>query len=340
VRPVHNALLLGALTTIVAGGAMPRAATGAPAPIYSIGRTAPYLLRIDPRDGACIDSVRITFPRQFPLQGNGLAAHPLTGELWAILRLMGVEGRELVTLDPASGRATSIGNLGTDMSALAFDHDGILYGVTGQTGEPPSTLCRIDPVTAELESLTTLSSGPGHALAYNPEEEFFVHAADEEIEMIDLYSLTVWPFPVSGFPWSSPKARTYAGDDYYHFAAEGSLFLRLDANGVCDSVGVTVPTKGLALGQWTVDAPQAPPRELVLRAWPNPFRGGTLHVVLSDPGAANRPVGIFDVRGRRVGELDPVGPGGTNTWSGRDPGGRPVPGGVYFLGGRKIVVVR
>jgi hypothetical protein len=341
VPPARNLLLAGALIAIAVTDVVSSPAAESLGPIYSIGRTSPYLLRIDPHDGACIDSIRITLPGQFPTQGNGLAAHPQTGELWAVLRLIAVEGRELVTLDPWSGRATSVGNLGTDVSALAFDHDGVLYGLTGQSGDPTASLCRVDPTNAEMDSVAALVSGRGHALAYNPDEEFFMHATGEQqLELVDLYSFSVMSLPVSGYSWSSPKALTYAGDDRYYFAAEGSLFLVLDGSGVCDSVGVTRPTKGLALGQWTVDAPPGPLRETVLRAWPNPLRGGTLRIELTGTEPASGPLRIFDVHGRLVRELGPAAPDGTVSWSGRDGAGRPVPAGVYFLGGRTIVVLR
>ena len=41
---------------------------------------------------------------------NGLAVNPADGTLWAILKLSGQSGRELVTLNPTTGVATSIGN--------------------------------------------------------------------------------------------------------------------------------------------------------------------------------------------------------------------------------------
>ena len=51
---------------------------------------------------------------------NYLATHPTTGELWALLKLAGQNGRELVIIDPGTGAATSVGDTGDRFAGLAF----------------------------------------------------------------------------------------------------------------------------------------------------------------------------------------------------------------------------
>ena len=78
---------------------------------------------------------------------NGMARHPTTGTVYAVLKV--APDRILATLDLATGVATAGGTLGEKFSALAFTPDGAtLYGVTGDGSPTPQTLFTIDPQTA------------------------------------------------------------------------------------------------------------------------------------------------------------------------------------------------
>jgi hypothetical protein len=102
-----------------------------------------------------------------------LAAHPDTGELYAILRLSGggyVSGgpRALAIIDVETGVATEVGNTGDKFSAIAFDLAGQLFGVTGTGGLVPDTLYRISTDDGSTTSVTPLTSGGGgEALAFH-----------------------------------------------------------------------------------------------------------------------------------------------------------------------------
>ncbi len=91
-------------------------------------------------------------------------------------------------------------------------------------------------------------------------------------------------------------------------------------------------------------------REVSLRAWPNPTRGGvTIDFGLPRAGAGT--IGVYDVTGRRVRQLAsgtiPSGPR-TIAWDARDGAGAKVGAGVYYLrldagdarGVETLVVVR
>src|SRR5262245_52331652 len=79
---------------------------------YSVSPRDNTLRTIDATNGTTLSSVPITLSGQSVLAGLGLARHPATGELWALLRLVGQAGRQLVKIDPATGIATTVGNTG------------------------------------------------------------------------------------------------------------------------------------------------------------------------------------------------------------------------------------
>ena len=74
----------------------------------------PQLSRIDPTVDPATDFARtdISLAGETVLEANGLAKHPITGQLFALLTLQGQAGRELVTIDPVTAVATGIGNTG------------------------------------------------------------------------------------------------------------------------------------------------------------------------------------------------------------------------------------
>ncbi|MCZ6619339.1 MAG: PEP-CTERM sorting domain-containing protein [Gammaproteobacteria bacterium] len=76
--------------------------------LFSVSAFDGMLRTIDSSTAATISEVAINFPGTAVDGATGLATHPDTGELWALLKLDSVF-RELVTIDPATGIATSIG---------------------------------------------------------------------------------------------------------------------------------------------------------------------------------------------------------------------------------------
>jgi hypothetical protein len=99
--------------------------------LYSVSRDDDLLRTIDPTNGSTLSSVTITLSGKTIFGANGLATDPGTGVLWAILKISGQSGRQLVTIDPDTGVATSVGNTGDRFAGLAFDSSGRLFGVTG-----------------------------------------------------------------------------------------------------------------------------------------------------------------------------------------------------------------
>lgn len=91
--------------------------------LYAVPRTMSRLYTLDPTTGSALTWISVTIPG-LDLDGmNGLATHPDTDELWAVVRgrdSEGVLGRYLATIDPLTGNGTLIGNLGDQFAGIAF----------------------------------------------------------------------------------------------------------------------------------------------------------------------------------------------------------------------------
>jgi subtilisin-like proprotein convertase family protein len=107
---------------------------------------------------------------------NGLAKHPSTGVIYAIVKASGVSGRLLCTYNLATDQLTQIGNLGSNFSSITFSPSGQLFGVTGDGANPSETLFDINPATAATTLLTALGNGAdGEVIYYNPDDNLLYH---------------------------------------------------------------------------------------------------------------------------------------------------------------------
>ncbi len=79
------------------------------------------LRTIDSADGSTVDaSVTITLAGHTVRKATGLARHPQTGVLYALLRLEpAIAFPQLVTLDESTGVGTSVGNTNDDFAGIA-----------------------------------------------------------------------------------------------------------------------------------------------------------------------------------------------------------------------------
>lgn len=149
--------------------------------LYSVsgGSDDDLLREIDPLTGATMITVQITHAGGMTVErGLGLATHPQSGVLYGILRLAGQSGRELVTIDPATGIATSIGNTLDAFAGIVFDDEGTLYGVTGDGAAVSETLFILDITTAISTMVTPLGNGDdGEAIGFNPDDGLLYHAS-------------------------------------------------------------------------------------------------------------------------------------------------------------------
>lgn len=131
---------------------------------------------------------------------NGAALHPTTHEMFVILKLSGVAGRVLATVDRTTGVCTQIGNLGDNFSCLAFTSAGVLYGVTGDGASVPETLYTIDTATAAKTLAWTLGNGvDGEVIAYYPVDGQMYHCSGNGTVVYESINLTTGAItPISG----------------------------------------------------------------------------------------------------------------------------------------------
>ena len=154
--------------------------------LYSISSDDDLLRVVDPSTGGTVSSVPITLAGKVVSFGNGLATHPITGQLFGLLTLAGQSGRQLVTINPATGVATGIGNTGDQFAGLAFNSSGTLFAVVGDkknsaAGLPPETLFTLNTSTAAPTQVLVLGRGnDGEAIGFNPNDGLIYHASGND----------------------------------------------------------------------------------------------------------------------------------------------------------------
>ena len=161
--------------------------------LYGIDNEIPFLSAIDPTTGVEISFVEIVVPNETYNSGNGLAVNPITNQMYGAVKLAGQSGpgRNLILIDPATGAATNIGNMGQPIASMAFSSSGVLYGVSGDCLNGcggvaiAETLFTIDTTTAALTQVQTLGNGgEGEAIAFNPADGMMYHMSGKGAGLI------------------------------------------------------------------------------------------------------------------------------------------------------------
>ena len=258
---------VGLAIALLSGGLvlLPLTAAGAP-PLYSISREDDLLRVIDPADGTTIGApIAITLPGSTVFGGTGLVTHPQTGVIYALVKLVEFAGphRWLVTIDPSTGDASTVGNTLDKFAGLAFDPNGTLYAVTGKGAAVKATLYTLSLSDATPAFVTSLGdpNAPGEAIGFNPDDGFLYRAAGLNdglqetrlFEKIDLNTLAVTNIPLSGDSYSEITALVFSDGGFLaadnEFGAEAEVLLSLTVGGVVNLIGSTDHiAKGLAFG--------------------------------------------------------------------------------------------
>ena len=206
------ALVVAMLGILAFGLAMVAQATalanGEPV-LYSVSPRDDILRTVDPATGDTLSEITMTL-----LGGTGdevdgatgLAAHPVTGELWGLIKPNVPEeckGRLLGVIDPSTGIVDVVGSTGDGFAGIAFDASGTLYGVTGDGACDPESLYALSPTDATPTFLCDLPNdeGDGAMLAFNPDDDRLYYASglsDPIFERID--DSSVDPCATTGIP--------------------------------------------------------------------------------------------------------------------------------------------
>jgi hypothetical protein len=154
----------------------------------------------------------------FSISGiTGMATNPMSGTVYAIVRLTGPSSRKLVTIDPNTAVCTLIGDLGAKFASLAFNANGTLYGVTGQGAAPANTLYTINTANANTTFVATLApigDGQGQILCFNPDDNKFYHWSGNGTvgwERFDTAYTTIETLSYTGFPGGETFGSVYVG---------------------------------------------------------------------------------------------------------------------------------
>lgn len=214
----------------------------------------PLLRTVDSTDGSTVTgaSVTITLAGHTVLGATGLARHPGSGELYALLKIQGTSFVRLVRLDETTGVATEVGDTGHRFAGIAFASDGTLFAVTGDGDGVPESLFTLSTVDGGPTLVMELGSGSdGETLAFNPEDGLLYHASGigtpnhpngERFETIDPDTLVITNVPLSGFDYEELTALAHVDGAFFagdlgNSAVDMPRFFRIGTDGVVTFLG-------------------------------------------------------------------------------------------------------
>lgn len=201
----------------------------------------------------------LTIPalRTIPSQGLGLAAHPETGELWAVVTTftepeMGIPISAtqvlLAKIDPQTAVMTPVGLLDQPIVDITFDDQGNLYGVTMDSDDfyywdvfqeidSSHSLYQISTEDASTQFIIDFgedSDDYGEAIAYDSATGLLYHmsgchteakAGGFTFQSLDLHTLNLNSVIISGDLYSYPSAMTSVDGALLLGTRDGTLYI-------------------------------------------------------------------------------------------------------------------
>ena len=178
---VSGALIAVILGILISGslGFSQEVFAGIDPKLYSISVNTNNLYTINPNNANSLTNQTITLSGEVVKGANGLATNPITGDLFGIIRTEPSNDRILVTINPDTAVATSIGTLNLAFAAIAFNDSGVLFGITGY-GErvDNKALYTINTTNGVATRICGIGTGNfGEALAFRSVDGMFYHAS-------------------------------------------------------------------------------------------------------------------------------------------------------------------
>lgn len=107
---------------------------------------------------------------------TGMAYDPTTYQTFVIMKVSGVSGRVLGTINLNTGVCTQVGNLGDNFASITFHENGQLYGATGDGASVPESLYLIDKTNASKTLLYAMGNGvDGEIINFNRADDMIYH---------------------------------------------------------------------------------------------------------------------------------------------------------------------
>jgi subtilisin-like proprotein convertase family protein len=194
--------------------------------------------------GATLSTTPITLTPPSASFGQALAKHPTTGVLYATISLPSLNSDGLYTVDPVTGAATLIGNLGDRFDAIAFDNAGQLFGITDISGSIPNAMFKINHVNAS-KTLFNGALAPfafvRHALATNPANGLLYHMWGGDTPNANLFLQTINPTSgvITTIPFTLGSANLSGADPTSLGFDSNGVFKLIDSNGGLYTVTLT-----------------------------------------------------------------------------------------------------
>ncbi len=168
---------------------------------------------------------------------TGMAYDPVTFQTYIIMKVSGVSGRVLGTIDLSTGVCTQIGNLGDNFSSITFDEGGQLWGATGDGASVTETLYRIDKTTGAKTLVFAMGNGAdGEVILYNRNDQHMYHWSGNGTVVFEKWPITAVAYtptniPISGAAGGETFGTMYVGPNYFLVSNISSAFNRLNPNG-------------------------------------------------------------------------------------------------------------
>lgn len=161
-----------------------------------------YTVNLASGTAALVGPIRLPGPK--PIGVTGMAVHPKTGVFYGITSEQSPShSRALVTIDPANGNASLVGDIGMVGSDIAFDSKGTLYMWLPQTSQ-------VGTVNTSNAAVTPLGKpgppGSPAGIAVDSNDTMFVTArgAAGTLDNVDLVTGVVQQGPpLTGAPFES-----------------------------------------------------------------------------------------------------------------------------------------